>query len=96
MDEQYPVAFGPDLERVLRNRDRLVIGRASNLRRRVKEHLVMGTASHHAGEQIRAQEDLTKLRVRWAVTDRPAAAEEELHRQHVLRHGKLPTYTQRT
>ena len=76
--------------------ERLVIGRASNLRRRVKEHLVMGTASHHAGEQIRAQEDPTKLRVRWAVTDRPAAAEEELHRQHVLRHGKLPTYTQRT
>ena len=76
--------------------ERLVIGRASNLRRRVKEHLVMGTASHHAGEQIRANEDTSKLLVRWAITDRPAAAEEELHRQHVRRHGKLPKYTQRT
>jgi len=76
--------------------ERLAIGRASNLRRRVKEHLVRGTASHHAGELIRAHEDPTKLRVRWAVTDRPAAVEEELHLRHIRQHGKLPKYTQRT
>jgi len=33
---------------------------------------------------------------RWATTDRPAAAEEELHRQHVIRFGALPKHTQRT
>ena len=33
------------------------------------------------------------VEVRWAETDRPAAAEEELHRRHRERFGRLPRYT---
>jgi hypothetical protein len=76
--------------------ERLVIGRTSDLRARVKQALIGGTAVHPAGDKIRENEDTSRVRIRWAVTDRPAAAEEELHRQHVRRHGKLPKYTHRT
>jgi hypothetical protein len=75
--------------------ERLTIGRTSDLRMRVKSQLVMGAGPHQAGTHIREHEDTSHLLVRWAVTDRPAAAEEELHRLHVRQHGKLPKYTRR-
>ena len=74
----------------------LYIGRASNLQMRVKHGLVKGSSEHPAGDKIRANEDLSRVCVRWARTDRPAAAEEELHRRHVLRFGAMPKYTIRT
>ncbi|MBM3471670.1 MAG: hypothetical protein FJX75_00175 [Armatimonadetes bacterium] len=76
--------------------ERLTIGRAADLRARVKHQLVMGHGNHPVHKAILAGEDTTKLLVRWALTDRPAAAEEELHRLYVRRHGRLPKYTQRT
>jgi len=76
--------------------ERLTIGRASDLYARVKDSLVSGRKYRRGGDKIRANEDLSKVRVRWAVTDRPAAAEEELHLQHIRQHGRLPRYTQRT
>jgi len=76
--------------------ERLTIGRASDLRERVKAQLVRGVGPHPAGTQIREHEDTSRVLVRWAVTDRAAAAEEELHRQHIRQHGRLPKYTQRT
>jgi hypothetical protein len=76
--------------------ERLTIGRASNLRRRVRRGLVKGKLPHSAGARIWQNEDLTGLLVRWAVTDRPAAVEEELHKQHVEKFGRLPKYTDHT
>jgi excinuclease UvrABC nuclease subunit len=76
--------------------ERLTIGRAGNLRFRVKQGLVKGKAPHSEGRRIRATEDVSRLVVRWAVTDRPAAAEEELHKRHVTRFGRLPKYVKHT
>jgi hypothetical protein len=39
---------------------------------------------------------LGRVFIRWALTDRPAAAEEALHLDRLRRHGRLPKYTQRT
>ncbi|MBM3502090.1 MAG: hypothetical protein FJX74_25845 [Armatimonadetes bacterium] len=76
---------------------RLTIGRTSSLRARVKYQLVMGSGgSHPARKPIMENEDLGRVFIRWAMTDRPATAEEALHLEHVRRHGRLPKYTQRT
>ena len=64
------------------NEKRLYIGKASNLRMRVKQGLVGGQVPHTAGRAIeKALEErkLIDIEVRWAPTERPAAAEEELH-----------------
>lgn len=76
--------------------ERLTIGKASNLRMRIKQGLVRGKTPHSSGAALRRNEDTSRVVIRWAVTDRPAAVEEELHRQHVEKFGKLPRYTQRT
>jgi hypothetical protein len=76
--------------------DFLMIGKAADLQSRIKAGLVKGSLRHEAGAKIRANEDLSRVRVRWALTGRPAAAEEELHQQHLRRFGRLPKYTQRT
>jgi hypothetical protein len=74
---------------------RLHIGKASDLRMRVRQGLVKGLVPHSTGIRIRAAEDPGLLEIRWAVTERPSAAEEELHRLHILAFGALPTYTKR-
>ncbi|MGP8001863.1 MAG: hypothetical protein ACLPKI_31735 [Streptosporangiaceae bacterium] len=73
--------------------ERTYIGKAGDLRLRVRQGLVKGKLPHSGGKRIRAQEDLSRLAIRWAVTDRPAAAEEELHRAYRARFGRLPLYT---
>jgi excinuclease UvrABC nuclease subunit len=73
--------------------ERLTIGKASNLRKRIKRGLVMGRLSHSTGARIREFEDPDQLLVRWAVTERPAAVEEELHRLYQERYGVLPEHT---
>jgi hypothetical protein len=75
---------------------RLTIGKASNLRMRIKQALVKGKVPHSAGDQIRRKERLSHLVVRWAVTDRPAAAEEDLHIKYRRKYGALPKYVQHT
>lgn len=75
--------------------ERLTIGKASNLRLRVKQGLVKGKVPHLAGRRIR-EEETDQLVIRWAETDRPSAVEEELHRQYMQRFGRLPKYTKRT
>jgi excinuclease UvrABC nuclease subunit len=82
--------------RFAESEERLTIGKAANLRQRIKQGLVKGKARHSAGKKIRASEDVSAIVVRWAVTDRPAAVEEELHRRHRAKFGRLPTYTKRT
>jgi hypothetical protein len=76
--------------------ERLTIGKTSNLRMRIKEGLVRGKIPHSTGEKIRVKEDVSKLVIRWTVTDRPAAVEEELHRRYRDKFGGLPKYTERT
>ena len=71
----------------------LYIGGTSHLRRRVRDGLVKGVLMHVAGQKMREKEDPAVLTVRWAVTERPAAAEEELLRRHVEEFGSLPEYT---
>ena len=52
---------------------------------------------HLEGSRLQSgDEDLSQVLVRWAVTDGPAAAEEELHRRHIATFGHLPKYTSRT
>ena len=74
-------------------KERLAIGKSSDLRMRIKQGLVRGKVGHPAGDKIRAKENLENVVVRWAVTDRPAAVEEELHGRHKGRFGELPKYT---
>lgn len=76
--------------------ERLTIGRTSDLHQRVKEELVKGNYPHDAGKNIREKEIVANVVVRWAITSRPAATEEELHRRHQQDFGKLPKYVKRT
>ena len=73
--------------------DRLAIGKSADLRMRIKQGLVRGKVGHPAGNKIRANENVEDVMVRWAITDRPAAVEEELHMRHEGRFGGLPKYT---
>jgi hypothetical protein len=76
--------------------ERLYIGKEGNLRMRVRQGLVKGKNAHSGGTEIRAQEDVARLLVRWAVTGRPAAAEEELHQAYRRKFGRLPAYVTNT
>jgi hypothetical protein len=91
-----PNAAGVYEARLADTDERLTIGKASNLRMRVKQGLVKGKVPHSSGKDIRGNEDLSKIIIRWAITDRPAAIEEELHKRHIELFGKLPKYTDRT
>ena len=76
--------------------ERLTIGKASDLRMRIKQGLVKGKAKHSSGSKIRSGEEVSKLVVRWATSNRPAAVEEELHRKYRIKFGELPKYTKHT
>ncbi len=76
--------------------ERLTIGATSNLKRRVKEGLVKGSIPHSTGEKIRCNENTSEILVRWATTDRPFTAEEELHKRYYDRFRKLPKYVKHT
>ena len=76
--------------------ERLTIGKASDLRMRIRQGLVKGKTPHSAGKRIRQNEDTAKIIIRWAITDRPAAVEEELHRKHREKFCRLPKYVEHT
>lgn len=76
--------------------ERLTIGKASDLRMRIKQGLVKNKTPHSAGEKIQANEDTSRIVVRWAITSRPAAVEEELHKRYHTRFGELPKYVEHT
>ena len=82
--------------RLATSESRLTIGKASNLRMRVKQRLVKGKVPHSCGKRIRQTEPTAQILIRWAETDGPACVEEELHRRHIAVHGELPKYTERT
>ncbi len=72
----------------------LHIGLSKNLRNRIWD--MIQNRTHSTASRIHEQEDISKLLVRWALTDRPKAVEEELHRLHVEFHGSLPTHDLQT
>ena len=73
--------------------ERLLIGRASNLRMRVKQGLVRGKLPYGpAREKILKNEDISRIVIRWAVTYRPATVEEELLLRHIYKFGEPPKY----
>jgi excinuclease UvrABC nuclease subunit len=76
--------------------ERLTIGKASHLQKRVRRGLVRGTLPHSAGTRIRRREDISRIVVRWATTDRPAAVEEELHKKYRAKYDRLPKHTKHT
>jgi len=77
--------------------ERLTIGKTSDLRFRIKQGLVKGKTPHSTGERMRSSNvDFSKVVVKWAITDRATAMEEELHRKYVQKYGKLPKYVMRT
>jgi len=75
---------------------RLTIGKAADLRMRVKQGLVKGKIPHTAGDRIRDHEDTTQIIIRWANTSRPACVEEFLHQEHQENFGSLPKYVSHT
>jgi hypothetical protein len=76
--------------------ERLTIGKASDLHKRVVRGLVLGKLKHSTGKKIRAQANPSELMVRWAETERPAAVEEALHIRYKEDFGCLPKYTKIT
>ena len=73
----------------------LLIGMASNLRHRLKQALVKGKAPYGARKKLMKGERgrFHQVWIRWAITDRPAAAEEELFRRYRRRFGRQPKYS---
>jgi hypothetical protein len=91
-----PNAAGVYKPKLVGTEERLTIGKASNLRMRVKQGLVKSKVPHSSGDDFRSHEDLLKIVIRWAITDGPSEAEEELHSKHIEAFGRLPKYTDRT
>lgn len=82
--------------RLINSPKRLTIGKASDLRMRIRQGLIKGKTPHSAGKQIRDKEDVNGIEIRWAVTERPSAVEEELHKSYVLMFGEMPKHTDHT
>jgi len=76
--------------------ERLTIGKASDLRWRIRQGMLKGKGDHSSGGKIRVNEDTSRIVVRWAITDRPSCVEEELHKIHRIKFGKLPKYVEHT
>jgi hypothetical protein len=97
-DEGIHIPTGPGVYEVLGKgaMGRLVIGKTAHLRERIRQGLVRGTSPHLAGQKVKENHDTADLEIRWASTDCPAAAEEELHKRHIAEHGALPKYTGHT
>jgi hypothetical protein len=79
--------------------ERLTIGKANNLRHRIRQGLVKGKIPHSSGKRVRLNVkgmDFQNIQVRWAETIRPCAVEEELHKLYKNKFGCLPKYTMKT
>ena len=79
------------------NNEIIHIGRASNLRNRVKQGFVRGKTPHSTRERmLKEGVNLKKLKIQWAVTDWPNSAEEYLHKEFKKNYKRLPKYTKVT
>jgi hypothetical protein len=68
----------------------------TKLNMRIRQGLIKGKTEHSSGKKIRNSEDVSRVIVRWAETERPSATEEEMHRRYVDKNGKWPKYTDHT
>ena len=73
------------------------IGRASSLRRRVKQGFVKGKNKHSTRKRMLENGiDLNKLKIQWAVTEWPNCVEEFLHKKFKEKYKRLPKFTKVT
>ena len=80
-----------------KNGEIIHIGRASNLRMRVKQGFVKGKTPHSTRKRIIENGiNLNELKIQWAVTDYPNTIEELLHKKFKKEYGKLPKFTKVT
>lgn len=75
----------------------LVLGKSKDLRKAIKECIIRGRGKderpHSARSDIKKNnENFINIVIRWAETDRPDAAAEELLKIHKEQHGSLPKY----
>jgi hypothetical protein len=72
-------------------RTRLTIGRAISLNKRIRKQLFRDK-NHSEGKRINelVKGDTSDLFIRWAVTFRPAAVEEELQKRYWKKFGRAP------
>ena len=68
---------------------RLYIGETNKLSKRVS---FLRTSTHHAGEKIRTNEDISNIEIRWAETGQYKNAERELLKMHCIKFGSWPKY----
>ena len=79
------------------NGEILHIGRASNLRNRIKQGFVKGKTLHSTRKRMLENGvDFKKLKIQWALTDWPNSVEEYLHKKFKEEKGKLPKFTKVT
>ena len=79
------------------NNEILHIGRASNLRHRIKQGFVKGKTPHSTRDRMLNEGvDFKKLKIQWAITDWPNSAEEYLHKKFKKEYGHLPKFTKVT
>lgn len=69
----------------------LHIGMAGDLNRRIIRQLT-GNKKHSTRDRIAKENDLSKLKVRWAETKFPASVEEYLHRKYKTKYSKIKKY----
>ena len=74
--------------------NRLTIGKANSLLRRIK---YLRTGTHSAGIRIRQNHpnELEKIVIRWAEVINPLSIERSLKQNHFKEYGTKPTYTRR-
>ena len=88
----------PGVYKVLDENDEILhIGRASNLRQRIKQGFVKGKTPHSTRSRMLNEGiDLKKLKIQWAITYWPNSVEEYLHKKFKKAKKKLPKYTKVT
>lgn len=79
--------------------ERLLVGRAGDLRRRLKHALVESRRRRATDDELRTKEDLTRIEMRWALASAREAPfipwaeiEAELLRRYVAQFGQWPKY----
>jgi excinuclease UvrABC nuclease subunit len=75
----------------------LDIGKATNLKKRFFNQLILGKGKHSTRDRMKkAGVNFNKLKFKFAETENPSAVEEYLHNKHKKEFGKLPKYVKKT
>jgi excinuclease UvrABC nuclease subunit len=83
--------------RDIHSKEILHIGKAINLKNRVKTRFVDGKYRHSTRDRmIEKHVKFEDLEIRWLETEYSCAVEEYLHKEHIKQFGRLPEYVIRT